>query len=60
MNDTSQHQMLLLIHNRRRRGLQKIDDVDQDGIEFEHFFDGDFGKSEFPPPHDEPSIRGLK
>ena len=27
-----------------------IDDVGQDGIEFEHFFDGDFGQSE-PSPH---------
>ncbi|MEC8353543.1 MAG: hypothetical protein VXZ47_04290 [Candidatus Thermoplasmatota archaeon] len=42
------------------RSPEYTDDVDQDGIEFEHFFDGDFGQSEFPPPHDEPSIRGLK
>lgn len=29
-------------------------------FDFEHFFDGDFGRTSRQPSHDEPSIRGLK
>lgn len=29
-------------------------------LDFEHFFDGDFGQSTNQPSHDEPSVRGLK
>ena len=37
------------------------DDMNSElGIDFEHFFDGDFGQSTKRPSHDEPSVRGLK
>ena len=29
-------------------------------LDFEHFFDGDFGQSSKQPSHDEPAVRGLK
>ena len=29
-------------------------------VDFEHFFDGDFGQTTKQPPHDEPSVSGLK
>ena len=29
-------------------------------LDFEHFFDGDFGQSTKQPSHNEPSVRGLK
>jgi hypothetical protein len=29
-------------------------------LDFEHFFDGDFGQPTKQPSHDEPSVRGLK
>ena len=29
-------------------------------LDFEHFFDGDFGQSTKQPSHDEPAVRGLK
>ena len=31
-----------------------------DDLDFEHFFDGDFGQSSKQPSHDEPAVRGLK
>ncbi len=37
-----------------------LDDNENDDFEFEHFFDGDFGKTRTLPSHDEPSISGLK
>ncbi len=37
-----------------------LDDNENDDFEFEHFFDGDFGKTRTLPSHDEPSISGLE
>lgn len=37
-----------------------LDDNENDDFEFEHFFDGDFGKTGTLPSHDEPSISGLE
>ena len=31
-----------------------------EGLDFEHFFDGDFGQSSKQPSHDEPAVKGLK
>ena len=37
-----------------------LDDNENDDFEFEHFFDGEFGKTRTLPSHDEPSISGLE
>ena len=38
--------------------LDKIESSED--LDFEHFFDGDFGQSSKQPSHDEPAVRGLK
>ncbi|MGB0200903.1 MAG: hypothetical protein ACPF9X_06210 [Candidatus Poseidoniaceae archaeon] len=41
--------------------LVENDNIESEqGLDFEHFFDGDFGQSQKQPSHDEPSVRGLK
>ena len=39
----------------------ELDEIEpSDDLDFEHFFDGDFGQSSKQPSHDEPAVRGLK
>ena len=39
----------------------EIDEIEpSENLDFEHFFDGDFGQSSKQPSHDEPAVRGLK
>ena len=41
--------------------LVENDNIESEqGLDFEHFFDGDFGQTNKQPSHDEPSVRGLK
>jgi len=39
----------------------EFDEIESNAdLEFEHFFDGDFGQANRQPSHDEPAVRGLR
>ena len=41
--------------------LSEGDEIESNAdLEFEHFFDGDFGQANRQPSHDEPAVRGLR